>query len=58
MPPPYLLIDFHVPLNAAQAEAVKRLFENRFQQVLIEFRGEARSFVDGGEAIRYVLGRK
>ena len=56
--PPYLYLDFRRRLTAAQAVAVKKLFEDRFQQVLIEFRGEARSFVDGGEAMRYVLGRK
>jgi hypothetical protein len=57
VPPPYLLIDFHVPLNAAQAIAVARLFEDRYDQIAVEFRGEARSFVDGEEAMAWVLGR-
>lgn len=55
VPPPYLLIDFQVPLNAAQAVAVGRLFENRFDQIVVEFRGLARSFGDGEEAKRYTL---
>ena len=58
VPPPYLLIDFHVRLNAAQAKAVAVLFEDRFDQIMVEFAGEARSFVDAEEAMRYVLGRK
>ena len=49
--PPYLYLDFRRRLTAAQAVAVKKLFEDRFRQVLIEFRGEARSFADGGEAM-------
>ncbi len=58
VPPPYLLIDFHVPLNAAQAKAVGVLFENRFEQVVVEYQGEARGFVDGEEALEYALSRK
>lgn len=58
VPPPYLLIDFQVPLNAAQAVAVERFFENRFDQVVIEFRCEARSFVNWEEALAHVLGVK
>jgi hypothetical protein len=56
VPPPYLLIDFQLPLTAAQAKAVKRLFENRFDQIMVEFRGEAKSFVDAEEAIAWVMG--
>jgi hypothetical protein len=56
VPPPYLLIDFHVPLTAAQAVAVRKLFEDRFEQVVIDFRGEARSFVDGEEAKAWLKG--
>jgi hypothetical protein len=55
VPPPYLLIDFHVALNAAQAKAVAVLFEYRYDQIVVEFRGVARSFVDGGEAKAWVL---
>ena len=58
VPPPYLLIDFYVPLNAAQAVAVVKLFENRFSLYVVEFRGEARSFGDGEETMGYLLGRK
>lgn len=57
VPPHYLLIDFKVRLTAAQAEAVGRLFENRFEQVVIEYQGVARSFVDGEEALMHALGR-
>lgn len=57
VPPPYLLIDFQFPLTPAQAAAVGKLFEGRFDQVVIEFRGDARSFGDGEEAIRYVLAK-
>ena len=56
--PPYLLIDFLVPLNAAQIVAVGQLFENQFDQIVIEFVGETRSFVDGEEAMRYALGKE
>lgn len=55
VPPPYLLIDFRLPLNAAQAKAVSVLFENRFEHVVIEYQGESRSFVDGEEAMKYAL---
>jgi len=47
VPPPYLLIDFQVPLNALQAVAVAVLFEDRFEQVVVESEGIVRSFVDG-----------
>lgn len=57
MPPHYLLIDFHVPLNAAQAEAVKRLFESRFEQV-VEFGGGVQAFTDGDVAMKYILARE
>jgi hypothetical protein len=36
---------------------MSRLFHHRFEQVVVEFGGEARSFVDGEEAMRYALGR-
>jgi hypothetical protein len=58
VPPPYLLINFHVCLNAAQAVAVGRLFEDRFAVVVIEFRGESRSFGDGEEARKHALAVK
>jgi hypothetical protein len=32
------------------------LFENRFEQVVVEIGGETRSFVDGEEALRYIEG--
>jgi hypothetical protein len=57
VPPPYLLIDFHRPLNAAQAVAVSKLFEDRFDQIVVEFRGVARSFVGADEAMKYALSR-
>jgi hypothetical protein len=57
VPSPYLLIDFQVPLNAAQAVAVGVLFEDRFLQIVVEFAGEARSFEDGEEAMGWVRGR-
>ena len=55
--PPYLLIDFRLPLKAAQAVAVGRLLENRYEQVVVEYQGQARSFMDGEEAMRWVIGR-
>lgn len=55
--PPYCYLDFHVPLNAAQGKAVSVLFESRFEQIVVEFRDEARSFVDGEEAMAWVIGR-
>lgn len=56
VPPPYLLIDFHRPVNAAQAKAVAVLFENRYDKIVVEYKGEARSFVDGEEAKAWVKG--
>jgi hypothetical protein len=47
VPPHYLLIDFKVRLNAKQAVAVGQLFENQFDQVVIEH---------GEEAMRYAVG--
>jgi hypothetical protein len=58
LPPKYLLIDFRLRLNALQAKAVERLFEDRYEQVLAEFGRAARSFVEGGEALAWVLGRE
>jgi hypothetical protein len=58
VPPPYLLIDFHRPLNAAQAKAVSLLFETPFSLYLVEFCGEATEFVDGQEALQCILGRE
>lgn len=55
VPPPYLLIDFQVHLNAAQAVAVAGLFGNRFERVVVEFRGEAREFMYGEEAMASVM---
>jgi hypothetical protein len=52
----YLYLDFRVRLNASQANAVGGLFENRFEQVVVEFRGGCRSFRDGEEAMRYAFG--
>jgi hypothetical protein len=57
VPPPYLLIDFHLPLNAAQVKAVSVLLETPFSLYVVEFCGEARSFVDGKEAMALVMGR-
>jgi hypothetical protein len=55
--PPYLYLDFRRRLTAAQAVAVRSLFEDRFEQIVVEFAGEARSFTDGGEAMAYALSR-
>jgi hypothetical protein len=33
------------------------LFENRFDQIVVEFGGECRDFGDGEAALRYVVGR-
>lgn len=61
VPPPYLLIDFQVPLTAAQAKAVAVLFENRFERVVVEFREVVREFGDGWPrrktALRHCLQR-
>jgi len=57
VPPPYLLIDVHLPLTAPQAEAIRRLFENRFSVYVVEFRGVVREFGDGVVAMAWVLGR-
>jgi hypothetical protein len=56
--PPYLLIDFLFPLNAAQIVAVGRLFVNQFEQIVIEFVGETTSFADAEEAMRYAVGKE
>jgi hypothetical protein len=56
--PPYLYLDFRLRLTAAQAVAVGILLQNRYEQVVIEFRGEARCFTDSGEAMRHALGRE
>jgi hypothetical protein len=55
VPPQYLLIDFLFPLNAMQAVAVVQLFEDRFEQIVVEIGGEARSFVDGEKALNYAF---
>ena len=39
------------------AVAVGVLFENRFEQVLIEFMGGIETFTDGEDAMEWVLGR-
>src|SRR5947209_2711946 len=38
--PPYLYLDFRRRLTAAQAVAVRKLFEDRFEQVVVDFRGD------------------
>jgi hypothetical protein len=52
--PPYLYLDFRLPLNARQTVAVRVLFENRFERILVEFRREARSFGDWEEALIFL----
>ena len=47
----YLYLDFKVRLNAVQAIAVVRLFEDRLGRIVVEFRGETRSYGDGVEAM-------
>jgi hypothetical protein len=56
--PAYLYLDFHLPLNTHQAEAVGRLFEGRFSVYVVEFRGMVREFGDGDEALKHVQGVK
>jgi hypothetical protein len=53
----YLYLDFKVPLNALQAVAVNVLFENRFEQVVVEIGGVVQTFTDGKEAMKHALGR-
>jgi hypothetical protein len=55
VPLSYLFLDFKLPLNALQAAAVGVLFEDRFVQIVVESGGEVREFVDGEEAMGYVL---
>jgi hypothetical protein len=55
--PPYLYLDFRRRLTAAQAVAVRKLFEDRFEQIVVEFANVPKSFVDGGEAMEYALSR-
>lgn len=57
VPPSYILIDFHVPLNAAQTDVVGQFFENRYERIVVESQGESQEFVDGDEAMGYVLKR-
>ena len=57
VPPSYLFLDFRLPLNAAQAVAVGLLSQNRFERVVVEYRGVVREFVDGDEAMGDALGR-
>jgi hypothetical protein len=47
VPPPYLYLDYQLRLNALQAVAVGQLFDDRFEQIVVEFGGIVRSFVDG-----------
>ena len=44
----------HRPLTAAQTKAVSVLFQNHFDQVVIEYQGDARSFADGAAALSHV----
>ena len=44
-------------LRQGQTVAVKALFENQFDQVVVEFRGGVQTFTHGGEALRYALGK-
>lgn len=53
--PPYLYLDFRRRLTAAQTVAVRKLFEDRFDQIVVEFGGVASSFTQGEEAMRHVL---
>ena len=55
--PPYLYLDFHRPLTTAQTKAVSVLFQNHFDQVVIEYQGDAQNFTDGAAALNYVLSR-
>ncbi len=55
--PPYLYLDFRRRLTAAQAKAVAVLFGNRFDQIVVEFAGVARSFTDGEAAMAWMLGK-
>lgn len=57
VPPPYLLIDFHIFLNASQAKAAAVLFENRYDKIVLEYQGETTSFTDGEEAKAWVMGK-
>jgi hypothetical protein len=56
VPLAYLCLDFRLPPKAGQAVAVGRFFGNRFERVVIEFKGEARSIGEGEEAMEYTLG--
>lgn len=53
--PPYLYLDFHRPLSTAQTKAIGVLFQNQFDQVVIEYQGQASSFADGAAAWSYLL---
>jgi hypothetical protein len=53
---PPLYLDFRRRLTAAQAVAVRKLFETRFEQVVIEFGGDVHTFTDGETALSYVVG--
>jgi hypothetical protein len=55
VPPPYLYLDFRLPLNALQIAAVRGLLENRFKQIVVEFGGEVRRFLDRVEAMEWAL---
>jgi hypothetical protein len=57
VPPSYLYIDFRITLNASQAVCVRVLFENQFELVVVEFRGESRSFTDKDDALRHARTR-
>ena len=56
VPPSYLYLDFRLALNTRQAVTVGVLFENRFEQVVVEFRGEIRTFTHQDDALRHVGG--
>lgn len=55
VPPQYLYLDYHCSLTAAQAKAVRVLFENRFDKVVVEFRGDIREFGNNEAALAHAL---
>jgi hypothetical protein len=56
--PPYCYLDFRKPLTPAQAETIRTLLKEQFRQIVVEFGGETKTFVDADEALAWLMGRQ
>jgi hypothetical protein len=59
VPPLYLNLDFRLPLNEGQADAVGRLLrDDGFGRIVVEVAGVVREFGDAAEAMGCLTGRR